>query len=924
MVFAADTELVGREVEFVRLRDFVREVEEGARAVVVRGEAGIGKTALWGAAVAEAQAAGLTVLSARCVETELPLALVGLSDLLRDVFTAAEADVADHQRAALAIAIGVEAPTGVPPDAIVLSRACLALLHALARKAPVLIAIDDAQWLDEASRRVISFAVRRSTERPVGVLMTQRGDGPDPLDLAHAFDDQHFEEVRLGGLSIGALAHLLRGRLDTRIPRPLLARLHATSGGNPMFALEFARSLLGKEGLSLAPLPFPKSLDELVRERIAGRPAGVRRLLALVAASDRPTPTLLRRIEPAADALLITAVDSGDLVITDDGAVRPSHPLWASAAYAALQPSKRRALHAELAAAVEDVEEQGRHLALAVDEPDADVAAVLDEAAERARARGAPDVAAELAKEAVRLTPPRNGADREERALAVAEYLADAARHVDAAAYLAELLATGLAGPRRARALLLRTWVEHDIDARTPLLEEALRHANDDPRVHARVLLALSTHGLYRPEGEGSEEPARQAVALSEEADDRGLLAIALATVGSRTETTLGHPHWPTLERALELGVAHHPPSRLRTARMLVAEANLREGRLARARELLEAELDAVVREGREWDRARVLVGLGLIEWRAGRWEEAARYVDDLRDLATDGGDVTGEAWALLGRARLAGARGLVEDARQLIDEVSGRSRENNWSLAFVRWELGSLELSLGRFGPAWQALSDVARSPSEQGIYMEALHALPDACEAAIALGLVDDSESLARELETRARSGNVWAGPAASRCRALLLLARGDAKGAESAAAEAARGFAAAGFPLDRGRALLVAGEALRRAGKRRLAAEKLETARAIFTELGAALWVERVENELRRARPRPRRDRELTNAERRVAALVADGRTNAEVASQLFTTVATVEAHLTRIYRKLGVRSRTELARGVADGTISLTDE
>jgi DNA-binding NarL/FixJ family response regulator len=134
----------------------------------------------------------------------------------------------------------------------------------------------------------------------------------------------------------------------------------------------------------------------------------------------------------------------------------------------------------------------------------------------------------------------------------------------------------------------------------------------------------------------------------------------------------------------------------------------------------------------------------------------------------------------------------------------------------------------------------------------------------------------------------------------------------------------FEKAGFPLDRGRALLVAGDALRRLGERRRAAEKIEAAKAVFVELGAKLWVERAEQELRRASPRPRRDRELTSAERRVAALVAAGKTNREAAAQLFTTVATVEAHLTRIYRKVGVRSRTELARRVADGTLAIVDE
>jgi len=164
----------------------------------------------------------------------------------------------------------------------------------------------------------------------------------------------------------------------------------------------------------------------------------------------------------------------------------------------------------------------------------------------------------------------------------------------------------------------------------------------------------------------------------------------------------------------------------------------------------------------------------------------------------------------------------------------------------------------------------------------------------------------------------------PAAQRCRALLLLARGDSAAAVAAAEEAAFLFEAAGFPLDRGRALLAAGEALRHLGKRRRAAERIVDANAIFSRLGAPLWVARAERELRRASPRPRRDRELTSAERRVAALVADGRTNREVAAQLFITVGSVEVQLTRIYRKLAVRSRTELARRVAEGTLDLADE
>jgi DNA-binding CsgD family transcriptional regulator len=193
---------------------------------------------------------------------------------------------------------------------------------------------------------------------------------------------------------------------------------------------------------------------------------------------------------------------------------------------------------------------------------------------------------------------------------------------------------------------------------------------------------------------------------------------------------------------------------------------------------------------------------------------------------------------------------------------------------------------------------------------------------EALVTLGRLDDYALLA--LFAARRHNQRWAEPGGLRSRALVLLGHGDSEAALAAAEEAAVTARAVEFPLDRGRALLVAGEALRRLGERRRAAEKLEAASAVFSDLGAPLWIARAAQELRRASPRPRRDSELTSAERRVAALVAGGKTNREVAAQLFTTVGTVEVHLTRIYRKLGLRSRTELARAVADGSVDLGDE
>jgi DNA-binding NarL/FixJ family response regulator len=193
----------------------------------------------------------------------------------------------------------------------------------------------------------------------------------------------------------------------------------------------------------------------------------------------------------------------------------------------------------------------------------------------------------------------------------------------------------------------------------------------------------------------------------------------------------------------------------------------------------------------------------------------------------------------------------------------------------------------------------------------------LPDLIESIVALDRADDAKPLIGRLDAAAAGGHRWAAPAAQRARALLCLARRDTEEAAALAAAAAQGFATTGMQFDHARALLVAGNALRRAGQRRQAAEPLTEAARIFAQLPAPLWLEQADRELRRASPRPGRDRdELTAAEARVAALVAAGRKNKEIAAELYTTVGTVEAHLTRIYRKLGIRSRAELARRVAE--------
>ena len=918
MIVASDFELVGRDEELDQLRDFIDALSDGTAAAVIHGDAGIGKSVLWRAAIEAAEQAGVRVLVTRCVEVEMPLALGAVADLLDSAFHEVADELFEPQRRLLASAIGVEAPSAGAPDRSALPRAFLAYLRVLAGRGPVLVAIDDAQWLDPSSQRTIAYAARRLTDEAVGVVTTQRGDTGDALGLGEAFAHR-FAEIRAGPLSLGALHHLIRTRLGARIPRPTLARLHEASGGNPMFALEFARSLAGQERPQLGPMQIPASLHDLIRARVQRYPQGIRDLLAITAAADRPTPSLLATVEGDAADLLDRAVDVGAVAIGDDGIVRFTHPLLASAVYSQVTPSQRRFVHARLAHVARDVEERARHLALASDEPDAAVAALLDEAAARAFSRGAPEAAAELAQEAVRRTPDTDRPSRDERALTVAVYLG-ASRSSDSALWLDRLLAGGATGPHRARALVLRVGiVEHDVEAGGSALAEALEHVGDDLALRAAVLLQLGSYHLYRGDLAASEKTSRQALAAAEEAADPALVSAALTMVADRAHLAR-HPDDALLERAISLAEVHGTPPLFPTLEELRARRLLRTGDLDGSRKLLESELGTAVRAGVQPDRFRMLRELVDVEWRAGNWKLAEQHLDDAWELVVDdGGNKWGEAELQERSGRLAALRGEVDDARRLLAEGIASAEAMHWSHlgAMNRWVLGFLELSLEEPTRAWGALQDVPRTPTWGRL--EVVEAVADSVETLVALGRLEDADDLVATLqETR---GTGICGPRRRHvdARALLLLARGDAVGAVTAADEAAAGFEAAGFPLDHGRALLVAGDALRRLGERRRAAEKLESAGQIFANLGAPLWQARAEKELSRARPRPRHDGELTSAERRVAALVADGRTNREVAAQLFITTGTVEVHLTRIYRKLGVRSRTELARLAAEGTL-----
>ena len=336
---ATNHDLFGRDTELAQLRRFVDNVRDAPCGLLIRGEAGIGKTALWRSGTEAAERSGVRVLETRCVEADLPLALGGLCDLLDGAFEDAADGLAEPHRHALAVTLGLEAPGEEPPERLVLPRGFLAFVRVLAARGPVLLAIDDVQWLDAPSQRIVAYACNRLVQAPVGILVAHRGGVGDTLGLRHALDDR-FAEMRVPPLGDGAMHDIVRTRLGVRIPRATMARVQAASGGNPMFALEFAQVAATADG----PLPLPSSLEELIRDRVTALPTELLPLLAAAAAVERPTLSRLKMVIEDTEELVHAASAAAALTLGSDGVVRFMHPLLASAAYAAASPSTRRAL----------------------------------------------------------------------------------------------------------------------------------------------------------------------------------------------------------------------------------------------------------------------------------------------------------------------------------------------------------------------------------------------------------------------------------------------------------------------------------------------------------------------------------------------------------------------------------------------------
>jgi DNA-binding CsgD family transcriptional regulator len=912
-------ELVGRKAELDAVDAFLQRVVLGLEALVIEGEPGIGKTTLWREALNRARGASLLVLSAGPVGAEAQLGFAALADLLEPVADGILPSLPEPQRRALAVALLREAPGRRRIDQRTISSASVSLLRVLASRGPIVVAVDDLQWLDRPSARVIEFAIRRLSGLPVGLLGCERLDEASrvPVDLGRALPEGRLKRLRLGPLSLASLHELLKERLGRSYARPSLVRIQQASDGNPFFALEIARALDPTEPVGpQAPLPVPKDVRTLVRRRIEGLSKPTRGALLRVAALSHPTAALL-------GPTLGPARRSGLIHEFADGRITFTHPLYASAVYEAATQEERRATHRELAKRVDDVEERARHLALATSDPDDQVAAELDHAAERARSRGAPEMAAELQERALDLTPIGDPRPAQHRALVAAEDWFHAGAPTRARSLLEETLAGLDDRALRARALRLLAQArlhEGSIPEAVELLRRAAEEAGEDPELRAPVerdlVFALVSVSF---DFEEAQPHAEALISYAERLADKGLLAEALATATILEFLLGGGVDEERLARALALEDPEHRVAAEFRPTLIAGFLAFYTGRFDRARSLLyplRAELHA---RGADADLPMICGHLSWLEAWAGAFEVARSFADEAIEAATLAESETMMALSLADGALVEAHAGRVEVCRDRAHAAEQAALRTGYGIASI-WSsaaLGLLELSFDNAEGAYRALEPWIEFVEQHGLG-EPIRAffIADGIETLIALGEVDRAERLTDMLATRGRQlDRAFALATSARCSALLSAARGNLDGALRQIERALDEHERLPMPLELGRTLFVKGRIERRARRKAAARLSLEHALEIFEEIGSPLWAVKARAELARVDPRRAASEELTETERRVAELAASGRTNRQAASQLFMSPKTVEANLARVYRKLGIRSRAELGARLA---------
>jgi len=908
--------LVGRDDELAMVEAALGQGRSGA---LLEGEPGIGKTALWIAGTEMARDRGACVLESRPGEAERRLSFSALDDLLSNELDEVLPHIPSPRRRALEIALLRTDDPDASPDPRGVSTAVLEVVRRLARDRPVVLAIDDVQWLDPGSARVLTFALRRLEPGEIAVLGTRRaGPDPTPARLVRAFDERGITRLTLQPLEISAIEAIIRRQLGVRLSRPARRDVYELSGGNPLFAVELARAH-GAEPPWSAGAELPDRLASAIRRRVGAFEPPVREVLCAAALTQQPSVRILASVtgrpDPEVLDAAVAAERAGVALIGDDARAQGAqmvgfrHPLFRSAATELLPPARVRALHQAYARVVDDPEELARHLAASASAPDDDVAAALDRASRHARSRGALDAAAELYEQAARFTLDGEDERRARRTIAAAASLFDAGDRCAAEEHLLSRLDAIPAGVQRANALIaLAIMCWNDLARSDDFLDRAEDEADDVPRIRAKILAARAWIEAYGRSLERAAACAGEAIQLS----DRHRIPVVRAALAVSAWARLlqGRDATEALARGLALGESYVRADPC-TPRLSGAMGRRWVGDLITARELLEAEAETISATGAETSLLEVLGPLAEILWRLGDWPAAARNLRAAEDLADDVGVTPSRAaqWSHVD-ALLAAGQGRVEESVEIARRgaAAAGSVGDRFSEAHNHAALVLGLLVAGDAPGAVVSFTRARRLLDELGVReVGVLGAMGDGLEALAASGDRGGLAAVAAELEAASASGRrPWAAADAARGRAFLL--KGEA--AEIEMAEAATAYAGLGMPFEAARCQLWLGTWLRHRRRQRRARDTLAHAQATFERLGAVPWQARAAAELARVGGRPAAPMGLTDAEREVADFVAEGLTNSDIAARLHLSVRTVEAHLSHAYMKLGVHSRTAL--------------
>ena len=889
--------------------------------MVVEGEAGIGKTTFLLHVAEQAAARGFQVLSTGGALTEARYAYAAVADLLDTVDPAVLADLPAVQRTALERVL-LLAGDGPPTNERTVAAAFLSALQHPSFEAPVLVTIDDAQWLDVSSQAVFGYAARRVTSR-IGVVASvrtgesRRDDSPSWLQFARP---DSTVRIRVEPLTLGGLHALISRRLGHTLPRPLITRIHEISGGNPFFALELARSVADEPSRGVVDLP--DSLAVLVRQRI-GRPDDELSAV-LLAASCAVLPTverLSRAIDLSVDRVVevVESAEASGVVELDGNKVQFCHPLFARGVYTGASPPQRRAMHRKFAATVEEPELRARHMALSATTGDAAMLEALDEAAGVTLSQGAPAVAAELLELAIKL-----GGDTPIRRLRVAELhfrsgaLGPAREHLQST-----LDALPADSTLRCVALMLFAAVTgHDesIGSAVAALEQAVDAAADPAlRLHARLLL-IPAVGLAGQMA-ACVENARVVVAEAERLGVPDLHSQALAMwVLVSFIHGLGFDR-EALQKALALEDPNTQAAATFRASAVAAVTNGWAGRLDTAREQIRAVQRRLVQCGTEIDIVWVGNEAAMIDIYLGRYRDAAAHADDAIQRAEQMAGRHLMVGLRSSQASIAAYTGREADARAAARWAIEAAQETGSirQIILPATVLGFLEVSLGDNAAAVRELQPLIGSfdPAHDTEIVSGGY-LPDAIEALTAVGRIDDAEPLIVALESNgAQHDRPWMLAVGARGRGHWHAARGDVDAAERAALEAVSHHQRLPMPFELARTQLLLGQLQRRRRRRQVAEVTLREALATFQRLGTPLWAKRAEAELGRLTAPTGDGAGLTAAERRIAERAAAGLSNKQIAAELFIASKTVEMNLSSAYRKLGIRSRSGLSSALERG-------